>query len=95
MASSSSDPIDVRELRGVKFSMDVKNPQAMTSGADQVAITDSTGGTKNDTFAAITAGVAYAQADLTAIKNALATIAAKYNNLRTTLVANGMIKGSA
>ncbi len=38
MASASSDPIDVRELRGVKFSMDVKDPQAMTSGADQAAL---------------------------------------------------------
>lgn len=46
-----------------------------------VPVTDSTGGTPNDTFAAIAAGGAYAQSDLTAIKNALATVAQKLNQI--------------
>lgn len=44
-------------------------------------MTDSSGGTANDTIAAITAGGAYAQADLTALKNAAATWTAKINQL--------------
>lgn len=44
-------------------------------------ITDSTGGTGSTTFAAITAGASYAQADIVAIKNALAEIALILNAL--------------
>lgn len=44
------------------------------------AITDSTGGSNTGTtFAAITAGASYAQADMTAVKNALAVIAKVLN----------------
>lgn len=42
-------------------------------------ITDSTGGTPSATFAAIAAGGSYAQADLTAIKNALSEVAVLFN----------------
>lgn len=42
-------------------------------------VTDSTGGTGSLTFAAITAGSSYAQADLTAIKNAISEIATLLN----------------
>lgn len=42
-------------------------------------ITDSTGGTPSTTFAAIAAGASYAQADIIAIKNALAEIALVIN----------------
>lgn len=35
---ASSDPIDTRELRAVKFAMDVKNPQGQTSDAKQAAL---------------------------------------------------------
>lgn len=42
-------------------------------------ITDSTGGTASTTFAAITAGSSYAQADMVAVKNALAEIAKVLN----------------
>src|ERR1700733_8059020 len=45
------------------------------------ALTDSTGGTPSGTLAAITAGGSYAQADMTAVKNALASLAAQYNAL--------------
>jgi len=78
MASSSSDPVDVRELRGVKFSMDVKNPQAMTSGADQAA--PSAYGT----------GAFGLDSDAN-----MAKVVALLVEIRTTLVANGMMKGSA
>ena len=42
-------------------------------------VTDSSGGAASLTFAAITAGGAYAQADLVALKNAVASIAAQLN----------------
>jgi hypothetical protein len=50
-----------------------------------VAITDSTGGVVSTTFAAITAGAGYTQADMTAVKNALASSAAQINKVRTAL----------
>lgn len=50
------------------------------------ALTDSTGGTASNTLAAITAGASYAQADLTAIKNALASLAARQAAIQTALV---------
>ena len=49
------------------------------------ALTDSTGGTASNTIAAITAGSTYAQADMTATKNALASLAAKVNEIITAL----------
>lgn len=45
------------------------------------SLTDSTGGTASNTLAAIAAGASYAQSDITAIKNALASLAAKVNSL--------------
>lgn len=39
--------------------------------------TDNSGGTASNTLAAITAGSTYAQADITALKNAVASLAAK------------------
>lgn len=49
----------------------------------QTALTDSTGGTPSTTLAAITAGAAYDQADLTAIKNAIASLAAELALIKT------------
>jgi hypothetical protein len=49
------------------------------------AITDSTGGTAANTIAAITAGVGYTQADMTAVKNGLASVSAKVNTILTLL----------
>ena len=46
------------------------------------ALTNNTGGTVSTTLAAITAGASYAQADMTAVKNALASIADQLNKLR-------------
>jgi hypothetical protein len=64
------------------------------TNANQVALTDSTGGTASTTFAAITAGSSYAQADIVAIKNALAQAVLTINELRQSLVSLGLIKGS-
>jgi hypothetical protein len=50
------------------------------------ALTDSTGGTASNTLAAITAGSSYAQADMTACKNGLASLAAKIALIQTALV---------
>ena len=97
---ASSDPIDVRELRGVKFSMDVKNPQGMTSGAnqaDQGALTaaavgdlgnGAAGASSTGNFDKIETAIDQLVADAVAVDKLLTEI-------RTTLVANGMMKGSA
>lgn len=61
-----------------------------TQASAITAITDSTGGTPGTTFAAITAGGAYAQADLVAIKNALAQIAVTLNALNTAIKNAGL-----
>lgn len=80
-----------------------------TVSQTQTSLTDSTGGSVSTTLAAITAGAAYAQADATAMKNAIASLAAELalvktdmaNTLvlllaiRTALVNAGLIKGSA
>lgn len=54
------------------------------------ALTDSTGGTASNTLAAITAGGSYAQADMTAVKNALASLAAKLALIQTALRNQGV-----
>lgn len=46
-------------------------------------LTNNTGGTVSTTLAAITAGAAYTQADMTAVKNALASLADQVNKIRT------------
>lgn len=66
-------------------------PSSGNKAADIGAITDSTGGTKSTTFAAIAAGSSYAQADIVAIKNAIAQIAFDLNALRTALRNLGMM----
>jgi hypothetical protein len=56
-----------------------KNVDLVSLGLTQTglspAIVDNTGGAASTTFAAITAGASYAQADMVAVKNALAEIA--------------------
>jgi hypothetical protein len=83
--------------------------QAAAAAQTQDSLTDSTGGTASTTLAAITAGAAYAQADLTAIKNAIASLAAQLAKIRTdvaniktlqdaartALVNTGIMKGAA
>jgi hypothetical protein len=46
------------------------------------ALTNNTGGTVSTTLAAITAGAIYTQADMLAVKNALASLADQFNKLR-------------
>lgn len=65
-------------------------PVVQPAAAGQVALTDSSGGTASDTIAAI--GATYTQAE---VRNAVASLAAKVNTLRTALVNLGLIKGSA
>lgn len=47
------------------------------------ALTNNTGGTVSTTLAAITAGATYSQADMVAVKNALASLADQVNKQRT------------
>jgi hypothetical protein len=83
--------------------------QAAAAAQTQDSLTDSTGGTASTTLAAITAGAAYDQADLTAIKNAIASLASQLAKIRTdvaniktlqdasrtALVNTGIMKGAA
>jgi hypothetical protein len=48
-------------------------------------VTDSTGGTASETLAAITAGSGYSQADMQAVQNALASLAANQNAIISVL----------
>jgi hypothetical protein len=70
-------------------------PHVQLAGANQAALTDSTGGTASTTLAAITAGAGYTQADMVAAKNAIASLARLTNQIRSDLVALGLLKGSA
>ena len=63
----------------------------ITPTASPVTLTDSTGGTASNTLAAITAGASYAQADATATKNGLASLAAKVNALLTACKTAGIL----
>lgn len=54
------------------------------------SLTDNTGGTASGTLAAITAGASYAQADMVAAKNALASLAANVNAITTALKGVGI-----
>lgn len=64
---------------------------AGTQAAAIAQTTDSTGGTASDTIAAIAAGGAYAQSDLVAIKNGIASLTAKLNALQTACKGAGII----
>jgi hypothetical protein len=65
-------------------------PDSGVQPSDLGAFVDNTGGTPSLTFAAITAGASYAQADMVAVKNALSEIAAWLNGLRTAIRALGI-----
>lgn len=83
--------------------------QAAAAAQTQDTVTDSTGGSASTTLAAITAGAAYDQNDIVAIKNAIASIAAQLAKIktdvanvktlqdatRTALVNTGIMKGAA
>lgn len=69
---------------GIRHEVDI--PLEVVADAGLAAITDNTGGTSSSTFAAITAPAANATtsltADMTAVKNALASIAARLNAIQ-------------
>lgn len=83
--------------------------QDAAAAQTQDALTDNTGGSASNTLDAITAGAAYAQADMTAVKDAIASLAAQLAKIKTdvtnvktlqdaervALVDLGLIKGSA
>ncbi len=58
------------------------------------AMTDNSGGVASDTLASIAAGGTYAQADIVAIANALASISAKQNAILVALKAAGLMYGA-
>lgn len=70
-------------------------PPIQVSGANEVALTDSTGGTPSTTLAAIAAGAGYTQADMVAVKNALASLAQSQNAVLALLTQLGLWKGGA
>lgn len=55
-----------------------------TDGSELTPFTDNSGGTVSSTIAAIAAGASYAQADMVAVKNALASIVAQLNKINGT-----------
>ena len=72
-------------------------PQAAITQT-QGTLTDDSGGTAGATLAAVTAGATYAQADIVALKNAVASLAAQVNkgqadvgNILAALAAAGVI----
>jgi hypothetical protein len=69
-------------------------PVTQRTNANQAALTDNTGGIASTTFTAIAAGASYAQSDMVAVKNALSQVVLSVNEIRTSLVNLGLIKGS-
>ena len=67
-------------------------PIVQPSGATQAAVTDASGGTAAATNGVLTITGTYNQA---IIANAIATLAAQGNAMRTALVNSGIMKGSA
>ena len=87
LQTRTQDNVLAAQVRGVlnngpEWTSTLTGSSATTS---LTAITDSTGGTASNTIAAITAGATYAQADLTAVKNGLASVSAKVNTILTLL----------
>ena len=87
LQTATQDNVLAAQVRGVlnngpEWTSTLTGSSATTS---LTAITDSTGGTASNTIAAITAGATYAQADLTAVKNGLASVSAKVNTILTLL----------
>ncbi len=58
---------------------------AVAAAAALTGFTDNSGGTVSHTLAAVTAGGSYAQADIVALKNAVASLAAQLNAIKTAL----------
>lgn len=69
------------EMPATNFPFGISAPLYNSSGTQVATITDNTGGTVSTTLAAIAAGATYAQSDIVAIKDALASIAAILNEI--------------
>jgi hypothetical protein len=87
LQTATQDNVLAAQVRGVlnngpEWTSTLTGSSATTS---LTAIIDSTGGSATNTIAAITAGATYAQADLTAVKNGLASVTAKVNTILTLL----------
>jgi hypothetical protein len=95
IAVNTSTGTKIGTATGQKIGFWNVTPVIQPASANQAAITDSTGGTASTTLAAITAGAAYAQSDMTAVKNALASLARLQDAMRTALVNTGIMKGAA
>lgn len=74
----------VTKLNEFKIAGNAKN-------AAVASLTDSSGGTASNTLAAIIAGAAYAQADLVALKDAVASFAVKIEAILDVLRAEGLL----
>ena len=78
------------QKKHLKTVLDGMSAGIVSPQANPTELTDSTGGTATNTLAAITAGAAYAQADMTAVKNALASLAAKLTAVQEALKTAGV-----
>ena len=93
LAAGATVDINIQNDRGRLFIVDqifgyASNDAAAGTGTTLTNFTDSSGGAASSTIAAITAGASYAQADLTALKNAAASFAAQINLIQTALGTN-------
>ena len=79
-----------RGAGGLKICTAGVPPTWSIASASKVAITDSTGGSVSNTAASITAGASYAQADMVAVKNALASILDRLNDVRAAVAQFGL-----
>jgi hypothetical protein len=119
VTAGTTNGVQIGSASSAKIGFFGSTPVIQPSGASQAAIgsftsgtiTDNTGGSATTTFAAITAGSSYAQADMVAVKNIAASVAAQLNDLQTDLAtiktlvnalrtalvpaSLGLIKGSA
>lgn len=89
--SQTPDTMTIESGGALDFKSGGKQLAAGTQASAIAALTDSTGGTASSTLASITAGASYSQADATAIKNALASIAAKQNLIIAALQGVGIL----
>lgn len=93
MPDPSFDTLNYRAQGGavevIQGELQIAPGGKITAGGTQagptIALTDNSGGTVTNTLAAITAGASYSQADMTAVKNALASLAEQCNALLTIL----------
>ena len=87
---SHSDGLQVGNAVTDKVGLFGVTPVVQPAGANQIAITDNSGGTGTDTLLAVEAS--YTQATL---QDNFATLADKVNDIRQDLIDLGIIKGAA